>query len=993
MLEVKFLGQFSVTRDGSSLTIPTRNAQSLFAYLVLNSGKAYRRERLAGLLWPDSTEGNARSNLRHELWRLRKALETGGESYFLIDDLTIAFDPQSEYSLDVDMLESAVLEQGTAEDLITALSLYQGELLPGFYDEWVTLERDRLIALHETGMARLLEILQAEGRWAEVLEWGTRWIALGGWPEPAYRALMSAYANSGDVSKAVATYERFIQGLQKDLGVDPSEQTQVLYRRIKAGWGKDGKKAPPTRANLPPRSTEESYGPTLALQLARARRSNLPRPLTSFIGREKELEQVESLVAKARLVTITGSGGVGKTRLAIQAAEALIPNFKDGVWWVELAALSPTTPPQKRESEAGRGRKGELTSTDLVAQAVVKSMRIPNSPDFSPVEALVEHMHDKQLLLVLDNCEHLIDPCAALVERMLAECPDVTIFTTSREALGVPGEKARLLPSLSLPGRDLSSDYRNIFHSEAVSLFIERAADILPGYKPGEADARAIAQICQHLGGIPLAIELAAARMNLLSAQEIAARLDHRFSLLTGGHRTALPRHKTLRAAIEWSYDLLSEPEQLLFGRLSIFAGSFTLGAAEEICAVGEIHREEVFTLLGRLVDKSLLSVEPAPRDKDLATRYRFLDTIRSFGRLKLDEAEETRLMHDRHATYFVRLVETAEPELLLQNQNRWYRLIRAENDNIRAVVEWSVESDQAENALRLVAALLWYWYIFSPAREGRDLALKALGTPSALKFKHARARALNTAGYLQGILGETGSARQSLEEAMSILKTSDDETSLAWSMQFLGVVYSFESDFAYADTAFKEGMKLLKKSGAEYRNNFLFFWGDVDLQKGDRSRAITIYKESASIFQNIGNKSFLAYPLRRLGYLALEQNDISNAWEYFRESTELNVEVGDYPGFTACLASLSALMIHLDEPIKAARLYGLVEKRLDALQIFLLYLDQVELERIKGKLHALLDEATFTAAYNEGWEMSEEQAFMLVNGLFKDKRYSENRD
>jgi predicted ATPase len=289
---------------------------------------------------------------------------------------------------------------------------------------------------------------------------------------------------------------------------------------------------------------------------------------------------------------------------------------------------------------------------------VAKVLRIPGSPSLPLLEGIVEYLQEKQLLLILDNCEHLIESCAALVERVLGECPEVTILATSREALGVPGEKAWLLPSLSLPGSGPSLGFDDIFQSEAVSLFIERAADVLPGYQPGELEMPTIAQICQRLDGIPLAIELAAARMKLLTAQEIAARLDQRFSLLTGGRRTALPRHQTLQAAIEWSYDLLNYAERILFRRLSVFAGSFTLEAAEAICVSQEIRGDKVLTLLGRLVDKSLLNVEPAPQDLDMETRYRFLDTIRSFSNLKLDEAGETRQMREQRSSYYLRLVE-----------------------------------------------------------------------------------------------------------------------------------------------------------------------------------------------------------------------------------------------------------------------------------------------------------------------------------------------
>lgn len=983
MLEVRLLGQFEVLRDGSRLSIPTRNAQSLFAYLILNAGKAHRRERLAGLLWPDSSEGNSRSNLRHELWRLRKAIETEGELYFLSDDLTIAFNSHSEYSLDVHRLESAQLEGSTAADLIGALSTYRGELLPGFYDEWVFVERDRLNALYEAKMARLIEILQTEGRWEEVVDWGRRWIAMGSWPESAYRALISAYANTGDIAKAVATYERYAQALQKELGMKPSEQTLALYKRLKTGWKTDARVPQPS---LPP--TDKSV---LAAPSPRVRRSNLPKPLTSFIGREKEIQQIERMVSSARLVTITGSGGVGKTRLAIRVAETLVPQFRDGVWWVELAALFAGRPYQARDLAHARvssregdtaiqtAGQGEQVGVDLITQAVAKALRVPESSGQPLLEGIVEYLREKKLLLILDNCEHLIEACAALADRVLGDCPVVTILATSREALGVPGEKAWLLPSLSLPEHGPILDARDIFQSEAVSLFIERTGDVLPGYQPGKVEVPTIAQICLRLDGIPLAIELAAARMNLLSAQEIAVRLGRRFSLLTDGSRTALPRHQTLLAAIEWSHDLLSESEQALFRRLSIFPSSFTLEATEATCTCQEIHREDVLGLIGRLVDKSLVTVQVNSQNSDLPTRYRLLESIRTFGRLKLDEAEETSQVRNRHAEYYTRLVEAAEPELLLPDQVRWFKLLQAENDNFQAMVDWSAESSQAEYALRLVGALWFFWWSQSSSSQGLDLALKALAFPSSDQLRVYRARAHNTAGVLQWVLGDNVSARQSLEEALSLLRTSDDQASLARSFHFLGLVYISNGDFDLADKAFKEGLAITRQLDGTTANFFQFFYGDLSLQKGDRSRAKLIYAEHANILLDIGNKVYAAYPLRRLGYLALEQNDIASARDYFRESLAFNREVSDKRAVYACLASLSALAAHMGKPVVAARLYGAVENGLESLSITLFHQDQVEFGRTRIKLLASLDPPTFEAAITEGWEMSEEQAIELA--------------
>jgi predicted ATPase len=805
---------------------------------------------------------------------------------------------------------------------------------------------------------------------------------------------MSVYASGGDTSKAVATYKTLSLGLQKDLGVNPSEQSQALYKRIKAGWKPDIMKESPNERTIPPKTRNNVVATSFSLP--KLRHSNLPRPLTGFIGRQKEIQQVEHLVSVARMVTITGSGGVGKTRLAIQVSDEMTTGYRDGVWWVELASINRTVPstghdhtpqqdsPLPRDSLKRQAEQGELSGTDLVAHAVAKALRIQDNSGLPLLEGILEILHEKQLLLVLDNCEHLIEACAVLVEHLLANCPEVTILATSREALGVPGEKAWSLPTLPLPDTEYSVKPKEIFSSEAVDLFIQRTSDVLPGYRPGEADALTIAQICQRLDGIPLAIELAAARMNLLSAQEILARLYRRFGLLTGGHRTVLPRHQTLLAAIEWSHALLSENEKTLFRRLSIFAGSFTLEAAESICTSDEISSEEVLTLLGRLKDKSLIQVLPAAQDTDLPTRYRLLDNIRSFGCLKLDDADETVWMHDRHAAFYVQLVEAAEPELLLQTQVRWFKLLQAEHDNLRAVVEWGAESDQAENGLRLVGALLWFWFSYGSSREGLDMALKALVSPSAAQYKHTRARALNTAGFLQSLLGDTTSARRMLEESISILRLTDNKVSLAWSLQFLGLALTSEEDYDLADQAFKEGLDIARNLGGIYANNLLHFLGDIDLQKGNQSRAKKIYQESASILRSFGSKSFLGYPLRRLGYLALDQDDLPIARSYFLESLKLNQEIDDKRALAACLTSMAALAIYMGKPVNGARLCGVVENWLESLSVNLLSTDQADYGRIRTQLSTMLDETTLTAAFAQGWELSKEQAIELAEDVFE---------
>jgi predicted ATPase/DNA-binding SARP family transcriptional activator len=629
MLEVSLLGQFQIIHDHKPLTISSRNAQSLFAYLILNAGKAFRREQLAGLLWPDSSEENARSNLRHELWRLRKAFGIGANQYIHNSDIMLSFRKDSPYWLDVEHLEMPALNASTTDDLIQSLSLYRGELLPGFYDEWVFSSRDRCQAIFESRAARLLEILPLEGRWTETIDWAQHWISLGQLPEPAYRALMAAHANMGDLPKAISIYERLKQDLKNNLGIQPSPQTQALLKQIRDGWM-------PAVIKFEKTAIAEPQKEPVSLTAAILKRSHIPEPLTSFIGREKETQELQKLVSSARLVTITGSGGVGKTRLANRIAKQMVPIFSEGVHWIELAPLFASERSLYFKEEMGDlladPSKSKDPRVDAIILAVAKVLRVMESPDIALLDEVVEQTSEAHFLLILDNCEHLIDACALVAEHLLSNCPRLTILATSREALGIPGEKAWRLPSLPVPTNEDFRSRQRLLESDAVHLFIERTVDIKPGYQPTEAELVTISLICNRLSGIPLAIELAAARMNLLSAEEIHNRLDNRFEILTSGRRTSLRRHQTLQAAIEWSYDLLSEPEQILFRRLSIFTGSFSLEAAESVTTDSELGYQSVLDLMGRLVEKSLINVDPISYEVPLPTRYQYLDTIRPMG-------------------------------------------------------------------------------------------------------------------------------------------------------------------------------------------------------------------------------------------------------------------------------------------------------------------------------------------------------------------------
>ena len=429
---------------------------------------------------------------------------------------------------------------------------------------------------------------------------------------------------------------------------------------------------------------------------------NLPSELSSFVGREEELTEVKRLLENNRLLTLTGSGGCGKTRLALAAARKVVERFENGVWMVELASLAEPS---------------------LVPQAVASTLGVRERPGSSLTEALSDYLRTRKLLLLLDNCEHLVDACAALAGALLHSCPGLRVLATSREALGITGEIAWPVPSLSLPDLRRLPDIESLPRYESARLFVERATTVNPNFKLTEQNAPAAAQVCYRLDGIPLAIELAAARAKVLSVEEISARLGDSFRLLAAGSRTAMPRQRTLHATMDWSHELLSQKERVLFRRLSVFAGGFTLEAAESICAGEELQRDEVLDLLSHLVDKSLVIMW----EDRTGTRYRLLETIRQYGKERLEEVGEAAHVRERHAGYYLAVAEEAEPELKGERQVAWLERFELEHDNLRGAISWSLERRKAQDAARLGWALWLFWWIRGHFAEGRRWMEQAL--------------------------------------------------------------------------------------------------------------------------------------------------------------------------------------------------------------------------------------------------------------------------
>ena len=632
---------------------------------------------------------------------------------------------------------------------------------------------------------------------------------------------------------------------------------------------------------------------TLQQQSPAESRNNLPIQLSSFVGRERELAQVKQMMTTSRLVTLVGAGGCGKTRLALRVAGELLAEYPDGVWLVELEALSDPA---------------------LIVQKASSALRLGEESSRPQLDRLIDFLRTKHLLLVLDNCEHVISACAQLAETILRACPTVWILATSRETLSIAGEGTFGVSSLSVPDpsrlppggevEDLASD---LLAYEAVQLFVERAAAVQPNFRLTNAVAPAVAQICHRLDGIPLAIELAAARMKALSVDQIAARLDDRFQLLTGGSRTALPRHQTLQALIDWSYDLLADAERALLDRLSVFAGGWTLEAAETVCAGNRVQAADVLDWLTRLVDKSLVLVE----EQNGEARYRMLDTIQQYAREKLLRSGDVARVRARHLDFYVRVAEEAEPYLRSEDQLWWLNRLEAESYNARAALGWAQASGEMESGLRLAGALFLFWLLRGYADEGRrwlEGTLMLTGRPA---HGPVRAKALRAAGFLAVSQGDGAAGRSQLDEGLTLFREAGDQAGISDSLLGLGRAAYFQGDYATARSLFEESLSVGRAAGYPWGSaQALYRLGMVLLIQGDYAQARTYFEESVAIFRKLGDRWGLSYSLTALGEEALRRGDYAIARSVLEESYSVFQELGSKSGTAMALSELGWLAL-----------------------------------------------------------------------------------
>lgn len=935
-LRISLLGHFRIEKQTQPVQLSTRKTESLLAYLVLHP-QPHGREKLAALFWGDSSDTEARNSLRNALAVLNKKL---GHGLLLVDRQSISINP--EYPLWVDAL---IFESQAAEFLTSPSSdlkqvnheLYQNDLLSDFYDDWVFPLRENYRSLFLDTLLQLTQQMRSQSEYEKAIEYAHKVITFDPANERAHQHIMFCHAAKGDRNAAIKQYDECKQALADELGVEPAAETVALYEWIK--------QSPP--ANL-----------------LEARITNLPIPLTSFIGRKRELNEVKAKMKSTRLLTLTGPGGSGKTRLAIQLGTDLIDSFKDGVWWVDLTAL---------------------TDTSLVAYSIAKSLGVHEIANQPLEEALAHFLHTKNLLLILDNCEHLIEPCAHIAHFLSERCTQLTILATSRETLNVAGEQNWMVPTMSLPDPQKISVIELLLDYEGIRLFVERARTAHSGFALTEQNASFAAQICSRLDGIPLAIELAAARTKLLTPEQIADRLNDRFQLLTNGNRTDPARHQTLQAVMDWSYELLNEKEQRLFCALSVFSGSWGLDATETICSAnGQLEKSEILDLLSNLVDKSLVIREG---DQNGKSRYRMLETIRQYALETLSRSGESYEVQKHHLDYYLNVVESARPHLGFFMTDRemltWLGVFVPEHDNLRAAVHFcEANPSHVEAGLKMAGDLHWYFLISNRLSEGRDWINKLQVKKSTVSAP-VQAQACLTSGFLACWQGDFMSARPGLETSLKLFEEINNRSGIAFSLHGLGFAANGLGDHAEAGQCIGRCLQIAKEIDDKWLISIALhfiaigtsFQGNYEMARSQFEECIKLMQEGHGTAQGIAFSEF------HLGRIARIFGNFESSFAHQKTGLELFINIGDLRGIGYSLFGFACLAHAEENPQRAAKLFGALDSIRKDIGTFLEAVLQIEYEHTRSAVQEMLGKERFTAMWTEGHRLPLELAIHFALG------------
>ncbi len=929
-LHIRMLGGFRVSvNDTESPAVEwrSRNASLLVKRLALAPDYGMLREQLVTLLWPEADPSSASNSLRQALHIARRHLRTlplDPDLILVSQGERVVLYPPERVWCDVPVFEEAARAayRATDPDLYwAAIEHYTGSLLPDdVYEDWTTICRDELTLVYHALLEGVAQLHEERGENAHAIEALRRLVASEPTYESVHAQLMRLYADAGRHQLALRQYQRLRSALKRVLDVEPEPETQQLYESIK------GDRARLT-AEVDRAAPERNRAPT-----------NLPHALTTFIGRKRELRDILQEIDRHRLVTLTGPGGIGKTRLALEASWQLVNSFPDGVWLVELAGIA---------------------DPDLVLQTVTSTLGIEADAQRPLSDTLERALRDSDLLLVLDNCEHVIDACAGLIQSLLRACSKVRVLATSREALRVAGERQWPVPSLPLPAPD--SALSEVVDSDAVRLFVSRVGWHRHDFAVTEGNAPTIGTICRRLDGIPLALELAAARANVLTLRQLADRLDDALEVLSAGPRGATARHQTLKATLDWSYQLLDADERALFRRLAVFADSWTLAAAETICSIDDLPTERILGLHGQLAAKSLLQVALETEE----ARYRLLEPVRQYAGERLQASGELKTLRQRHAQHYLALAEEAEAYLTGPGQATWLSRVAREQENLRAALVCFDEYADRGSALRLAGALGRFWWAEGYIDEGQWWLSRELAVTEG-EHRAARAKALTAAFTMAHRRGDYDTALSLAQESLTLAQEDDDRIGVGWALAELGMVAAETGGNQQA--LFQESLEIFRAVGdtagiAEVLNML----GEVKRAQGDCLAAIQFYEESLTLWRRLGDEQYIATILHNLGRVTQHFGDSQRSATLLVDSMSRFQRLHITNGVALCLRGLAGVAVALDWPEVAARFLGAAETLAERAGVVEDSADRAQTQSALDAARARLGEARFHAAWSTG--------------------------
>jgi predicted ATPase/DNA-binding SARP family transcriptional activator len=863
--------QYALTR------FPTQKIAVLLAFLAFYRHRRHSRESLTNLLWPDVRPTAGRDSLSQALVWLRRRLEPEGVqrgSVLLADRLRVGLNA-TMVTTDVADFETCLqtalrttLPGMRREVLCQAASLYRGNLLSDFHQDWVLNERQRLHTAYVLALRQLVQFYEDDGDMESALLYARQALAADTLEEEVHTDVIRLLAATGQTNAAIRHYYELKNLLARELDVQPSQKIQDMVARI--------------RQNIPP--------PVLSFAPVPSRSANLPVLLTPFFGREAEIESICRLVQSegSRLVTLTGMGGVGKTRLGIAICTHFAEAFSLMVAFVPLA---------------------DVNDASLIPAAIAAALRLTDSSAVSPLEQIRQTLSGQPYLIVLDNAEHLLEATASLVRELLETIPTLTILVTSRQRLGLEGEREVTVASLPLPTPGASQE--QIVASVGIQLFVDRARAVRPNFAITAANAETVAQVCLRLEGIPLAIELCAAWAQTLTPAQMLEKLDQRFDLLVSRRRDISERHRTLRAALECSYVQLPAPLQQLFARLSILRGSWCLEAAAVICSSGESNSVALLGGLTELRERSLLVAEEV-EDGETGTemRYRLLETLREFAAEQLIDAD--RFTRRRaHALYFLARAEQADVRLSATRPDLWLTRLYHEMENLRAALLWSLEENETEIGLRLACALGRYWSLRGPLNEGVQWLRKLLDPPNEATVSlptPVEAKAWTTLGHLAFLQGNYVEARLAHEQALFQRRNADDRSGILESLYHLGINAYRQDNYTEAQAFLNDSLILaLEEEDPAGIARVLLNLGNIAYEQQRWDEARTLFHQSLEIEQACGNRKRTADTLNNLGLVAIANRDFGKATDLFQEALAIYQELTDNYGAAIVLVNLGS--------------------------------------------------------------------------------------